>query len=93
MANVAASVLDITDHACEELARLGLRVISPRAGEERSGIVSFEFPQADLLAVRRHCRDQGVALAARAGRIRISPHAYNTHEDIERLVQSLWSFR
>jgi selenocysteine lyase/cysteine desulfurase len=90
--NIAAAVLDITDHACEELARTGLRVISPRDGEERSGIVSFEFPGADLQAVRRHCLANGVALAARAGRVRISPHAYTTHEDVEKLLAALRSF-
>jgi selenocysteine lyase/cysteine desulfurase len=90
--NIAAAVLDITDHACEELAKMGLRVISPREGDERSGIVSFEFPADDLLNVRRHCLSHGVALAARAGRLRISPHAYTSHADVERLVQVLRSF-
>jgi selenocysteine lyase/cysteine desulfurase len=90
--NVAAAVLDITDRACNELSKVGLRIISPRDGDERSGIVSIEFPNADLAAVRRHCHAQRVALAARAGRLRISPHGYNTHEDIERLVEALRSF-
>jgi selenocysteine lyase/cysteine desulfurase len=91
--NIAAAILDITDHACEELRKLGLNVISPRNGEERSGIVSFEFPANDLLAVRRHCLANGVALAARAGRLRISPHAYTNHADVERLIQALRSFK
>jgi len=92
MENVAAAVLQITDHACEELANLGLRVISPRNGDERSGIVSFEYPDADLTALRRHCLQQGVALACRAGRVRISPHAYNNHEDVDRLINALHSY-
>ena len=90
--NIAEALLDITDYACTELAKLGLRIISPREGDERSGIVSFEFPSADLAAVRRHCHAQGVALAARAGRLRISPHGYNTHDDIERLILAIQSF-
>jgi selenocysteine lyase/cysteine desulfurase len=87
--NIAAAILDISDHLCRELASLGLRVISPRNGEERSGIVSFEYPGADLLAVRRHCLDRGVALACRAGRIRVSPHGYNTRNDVNRLIEAL----
>jgi selenocysteine lyase/cysteine desulfurase len=93
MANVAAAVLEISDHLCEELARLNLRVVSPRDGESRSGIVSFEMPGADLAAVRRHCLDRHVALACRAGRIRASAHAYNNHDDVQRLVDALSSFR
>ncbi len=89
VANIAAAVLDISDHLCSELEKLGLTVISPRNGEERSGIVSFELPGADLLAVRRHCLERGVALACRAGRIRVSPHGYNNYEDVERLIEAL----
>jgi cysteine desulfurase / selenocysteine lyase len=89
--NIAAAILDITDYMCERLAEIGLRIVSPRSGEERSGIVSFEFPGVDLLAVRRHCLQQGVALACRAGRIRVSPHGYNNRDDVERLVRALRS--
>ena len=92
VANVAASILDISDRVCAELERIGVRVVSPREGHQRSGIVSLEFPGADLAAVRRHCLLRGVALACRAGRIRVSPHAYNNETDVERLLAALESF-
>jgi selenocysteine lyase/cysteine desulfurase len=90
--NVAAAILDITDSLCSRLQDGGFRVVSPRNGEQRSGIVSFEFPGVDVLAVRRHCLDQGVALACRAGRIRVSAHAYNNHDDADRLINALQTF-
>jgi selenocysteine lyase/cysteine desulfurase len=90
--NVAAAVLEISDVVCAELERLGCRVVSPRDGDERSGIVSFEFLGAELTAVRRHLLSRQVALACRAGRIRVSPHAYNDSGDVERLVEALKSF-
>jgi selenocysteine lyase/cysteine desulfurase len=93
VSNIAAAVLDITNHLCQRLMELGLRVISPRRGDERSGIVSFEYPGADLVAVRRHCHLQGVALACRAGRIRASAHGYNNHDDVDRLIAALRSFK
>jgi selenocysteine lyase/cysteine desulfurase len=89
IANIAAAILDITDHACAKLAKIGARVVSPRDGDERSGIVSFELPGVDVAAVRRRCLERGVALAYRAGRVRVSPHAYNDAADIERLIQAL----
>lgn len=90
--NVAAAILDIGDHLCDEFRRMGLRIVSPRDGEHRSGIISFEFPGADLNAVRAHCLDHGVALACRAGRIRVSPHGYNNRDDVGRLIEALASF-
>jgi selenocysteine lyase/cysteine desulfurase len=82
----------VTDRICSELNDCGFRVISPRDGERRSGIVSFEFPGADVMAVRRHCLEHGVALACRAGRIRVSAHAYNNGDDVVRLIDALKSF-
>ena len=90
---LAAAVLQITDHACAALAKIGARVISPREGNERSGIVSFELPGVDVAAVRRHCLTRGVALAYRNGRVRVSPHAYNDESDIDRLIAALGSFK
>jgi cysteine desulfurase / selenocysteine lyase len=93
IANLAAAVLAITDYACEQVAKLGYRVVSPRTGDEASGIISINMPGVDVAAVRRHCLDQGVALAYRAGRLRISPHAYNNEADIDRFVEALRSFK
>ena len=61
-------------------------------GEQRSGIVSFEFPGGDPMAVKRHAMRREVVFGCRAGRLRISPHAYNNEEDLDRLVSALTSF-
>jgi len=87
--NVAAAILDTTDEACEQLQELGAVVCSPRSGAERSGIVSFELPGHDPTQVRRHCLEQGVALNCRAGRLRISAHAYNNEQDLAKLEKAL----
>jgi selenocysteine lyase/cysteine desulfurase len=89
--HLAASILEISDHICGELTKIGARVVSPREGDLRSGIVSFELPGADVDAVRRQCLSRGVALACRGGRVRVSPHAYNDEVDVERLLDALRS--
>jgi cysteine desulfurase/selenocysteine lyase len=91
--NLAASVLAVTDYACRRIEELGYRVISPRDGGQASGIVSIDMPGLDLNAVRRHCLAQGVALANRAGRLRISAHAYNNEADINRFIDAIKSFK
>jgi selenocysteine lyase/cysteine desulfurase len=88
---VAARVLHLTEHLCERAARAGLRVFSSRAPAERSGIVSLEFPGADLKALVTRCRAAGIVVNRRAGRLRVSPHCYNSDEELDRLVDVLCS--
>ena len=72
VSNIAAAVLEITDELVRRVSDLGYRVVSPRDGEQASGIVSIDMGGLDVAAVRRHCLDQGVALAYRSGRLRMS---------------------
>jgi selenocysteine lyase/cysteine desulfurase len=52
--------------------------------------VSLTAPdgQNPAAAVKR-LKKQGVAVTHRGGRLRVSPHAYNTTEEIDRLAELL----
>jgi selenocysteine lyase/cysteine desulfurase len=82
---VAARVLELTDYLCERAAMAGIEVFSSRLPQDRSGIVSLVVRDAPV--VKRRCRDGGIAVADRAGRLRVSPHCYNTHEELDRLIE------
>jgi selenocysteine lyase/cysteine desulfurase len=88
---VAERVLANVDYACQRLASLGARIASDRREPQRhgSGILSFDFPDRDANTVAGVCAAGGVALSCRGGRLRISPHAYNNEEDVERLIGAL----
>jgi selenocysteine lyase/cysteine desulfurase len=86
---VAERVLELTDYFCSQAEQAGLEVYSSRRPEEKSGIVSLMVPGADLRELAKRCRQAGIVINQRAGRLRISPHCYNTHEEIDRLLQLL----
>ena len=91
MDRVAAAILEFTDQLADVLPSVGARVVSHRTDQHRSGILSFDLPGRQLDRVRRHCLQEGVVLSKRAGWLRVSAHAYNDRQDLERLVAALKS--
>lgn len=89
VSEIAARVLGLTNLLCERLSTAGAVVASCRDEAHASGIVSFEVPDENPAEVRRRCREHGVVLSCREGRLRASPHAYNNADDIERLIEAI----
>jgi cysteine desulfurase/selenocysteine lyase len=88
--HVQVRVKELTDRLVEGLCRKGWKVHSPRTPSEWSGIVSFSSPKVDLDALRKHLRTEfRVVIASRLGRLRASPHFYNSSEEIDQLVDAL----
>jgi selenocysteine lyase/cysteine desulfurase len=86
---VAEQVLALTDYACERLASLGATFLAPRQGPHRSGIVTFQLPGRDPNEIRRRLEVAGIIVRCRAGGVRISPHGYNTPEEVDRMIAAL----
>lgn len=87
---VAQRIRELTDRLIAGLTRKGYAVLSPRDRWQWSGIVSFTSPAGDneqiFLTLRREHRTE---IALREGRLRVSPHFYNTEAQIDRLIEHL----
>ncbi len=93
MAAVEERISGLTSHAILGLERLGYPVVSPQGEGERSGIVCFKLhperqdisPEqlVDELALRK------IHVAARSDAVRVSPHFYNTLEELDVLLNAL----
>jgi cysteine desulfurase / selenocysteine lyase len=91
IANIANRVVDLTDYLCEQVEKHGLpRVYSSRRDNDRSGIASLAYDDGTpLQAKKKECRGKGMVINHRAGRLRVSPHFYNTREELDRLIALL----
>lgn len=80
----------VCDRLVDELPGAGLTVVSDRSEAGRSGIVTATLDDGrDPQAVVEALRGSGVVCAARGGGIRIAPHAYNTDDDVDALLDGL----
>jgi selenocysteine lyase/cysteine desulfurase len=79
-----------TDLLVEGLRSKGWRVHSPRTASEWSGIVSFSSDRHEMDALRKHLRSEfKIVVASRLGRLRASPHFYNTPDEMRQLIDAL----
>ena len=77
----------ITDHLIEGLKKQGRKIITPLASDRRSGIVVFE--DSDPQATFNKLKSLNITVASRVKAIRVSPHYYNTEEEIDKLLAAL----
>lgn len=87
--NVERRVLELTDYLCEGASKMGLEVYSSRQPGEKSGIVSLLTPGQDPVQLVKHCRGHGIIVNQRGGRLRVSPHCYNSVEEMDHLLAVL----
>ncbi len=86
---VERRIKGLTDRLCRGLERLGAEMLSSRRRGEWSGIVTFRLKEARQGKVAEGLLKRGIVLSHRLGWLRVSPHCYNTDEDIDRLLGQL----
>jgi cysteine desulfurase/selenocysteine lyase len=85
--NIQKRILKLTDHLIECVKNLGLKLQTPEEPQYRSGVVNFKIdkPKEVVQSLNR----KGIIVSARAHGLRVSPHFYNTEEEIDKFVEEI----
>lgn len=87
---IAARILELTGALADGLRERGWTLHSPFANEaERSGIVSASHRALPAGAVVARLAEAGISVTPRSGAVRFSPHAWNTADEVQRVLDSL----
>jgi len=84
LAEIEDHILTLTQILTGELQNLdGVELLSPISPQERAGIVTIQLPaKIDVNAVFQHITSQNITISLRDGKLRYSPHFYNSPEEI-----------
>ncbi len=82
-------LLDLCDYLAEKLQTRGYDVVSSRERGEASAIVTCTHPRHSPGELYRLLLAKDIIAAHRIGRLRISPHFYNTREEVDALIDAL----
>ena len=82
-------VIGLTDRLCDQLSEKGYTITSPRGAGEKSGIVTFTHPQIDGATLFSTITKANIQASLRAAGVRISPHYYNSEDEIDAVVDCL----
>ena len=84
---IAAYAADLTDHVARACVELGLSVAP--AGSRAPHFLGVQLGDADPEMVAAAMAKADVHVSVRGSAMRVSPHVYNDHRDVERLIEAL----
>ncbi len=89
--NIEQRVMTLGDSILKQLSQRGLKTYSSTRREERSGNISFVMNQ-DVGRLYEWMLDNKVKITVRDGLVRLSPHFYNSEDEILKFFDLLDSF-
>jgi cysteine desulfurase/selenocysteine lyase len=87
---IEKQILDTTEYLIQLLSDNGYRLFTVTDSRHRSGIVTFHHDKVEELF--EYLEKEKVSVSIRSGLIRVSPHFYNTLEDIDKFMDLVQAF-
>ena len=89
---IERQILDNSSYLINNLSNIGITPILENVNKNNiAGIVSFKNQNAEKIV--KELKDKDISCTVREGMVRISPHFYNTKDDLDLLVEELVSLR
>jgi cysteine desulfurase/selenocysteine lyase len=88
-ADIEVYLLGLTGYLADRLESKGYRVASSRRQHEASAVVTCAHDRHSPSSLYRTLLSRNIITAPRMGRLRISPHFYNTREEVDALIEAL----
>ena len=86
---IESYLLELGDYLSAQLTERGYKVISSRRPGEGSAMICCQHDRFSADNLCQILNEQHIITTPRVGRLRISPHLYNTREEIDRLIAAL----
>ncbi len=85
---IADRVRELGDRIIKEAVSRGFSPLTPEERNSRGGIITFSG-RFDPIGMRDRLREKGIMVNVRAGGLRVSPHFYNSIEELGRFFTVL----
>ncbi|MFX0203506.1 MAG: aminotransferase class V-fold PLP-dependent enzyme [Candidatus Hodarchaeota archaeon] len=87
--NIEKRVLDLSEFLIRLLTEHEYKIFGPTDRTHRSGIISFSSKVKDPKEICKQLIKQKIYISARGGMLRISPHLYNTKDELSRCMDAI----
>ena len=86
--NIQKRILSLTERILDEFTHWDeVKILTPFEGQRRAGIVLLDLPEkVDADGLISNLEDEKIIVAVRNGMLRLSPHFYNTEQEIDHSV-------
>jgi selenocysteine lyase/cysteine desulfurase len=88
---IAAHLQDLTGALKEAARKRNFKLATPKDPNRHGALIALRAHHAPELVTR--LEQDGIVVSSRDGNLRVSPHLYNTTDDIDLLVDRLSSYR
>ncbi len=86
---IGERLFSLTEHLAQRMLTQGYHIMTPLSPEVRSGILTICHPQRSAHELWERLRTARIVAAVREGGVRLSPHMYNTFDEMDAVVEVL----